>query len=57
MSVQIIRHRHTPPFDTIERLPSFDDDWPLIEITFSVLATFTSVTILVWLLLYVISVP
>jgi hypothetical protein len=38
-------------------LRSDDEHWPLVEITFGVLATFTSVTIVLWLALIVISLP
>jgi hypothetical protein len=34
-------------------LESNDDHWPLVGVAFSVLATFTSVIMLLWLLSYI----
>jgi len=38
-------------------LEIIEDRWPLVGITFSVLATFTSATILLWLLLLIVDIP
>jgi hypothetical protein len=38
-------------------LDNFEEGWPLVGITFSVLAIFTSVTILMWFLLQIFYIP
>jgi hypothetical protein len=36
---------------------SWEDHWPLVGISVSVLATFISVTILLWFLLLIVDIP